>query len=88
MTLTLELTPEEEASLHARAARAGLDEAAYLRSLIAGKRPARKGQNTPAEMVAFWLANGLLTGYGDPDKDSTEVARELREKFSQREYTS
>jgi hypothetical protein len=88
MTLTLELTPEEEAKLHAKAARAGMEETAYLRSLIAGRRQPQKGSNTPAEMVAYWQANGLLTGYGDPDKDSIEVARELRDKFSQRENAS
>lgn len=34
MTLTLELTAEEEAQLRAKAASAGLDEASYVRRLI------------------------------------------------------
>lgn len=36
MTLMLELSPEEEAILRTEAAKAGMDEAAYLRSLIHG----------------------------------------------------
>lgn len=42
MTLMLELTPEEEARLREKAARAGVDEAAYLRALIAEEPPATK----------------------------------------------
>jgi len=34
MTLTLELTPEEEAQLRSQAAKLGLDEATYVRRLI------------------------------------------------------
>ena len=36
MTLTLELSPEEEALLRAEAAKAGMDETAFLRSLLHG----------------------------------------------------
>ena len=39
MTLMLELSPEEEAILRAEAAKAGMGEAAYLRSLIHGWAP-------------------------------------------------
>lgn len=41
-TLILELTPEEEARLRAKAARAGVDAAEYLRALIADEPPAPK----------------------------------------------
>ena len=61
-----------------------MDEASYLRSLITGKRPAHKKQETPADLVARWQAAGLLTGFGDPEKDSQEVARELRDGVSQK----
>jgi hypothetical protein len=62
-----------------------LDEASYLRSVINGKRKSKSIEMTPAEIVAYWQANNLLTGYGDPEKDSADVARELRERFSRRD---
>jgi hypothetical protein len=85
MTLTLELTPEEATQLKEDAARAGLDEATYARRRILGRRDVTPPQITPAELLAGWQAQGLLAGFGDPTKDSPNVARELREELSRRD---
>jgi len=39
---------------------------------------------TGAEAIAYWKANGLLGSYGDPEIDSIELARQLRQEAERR----
>ena len=83
MTLTLELTPEQETLLSRQAQAAGIDEAEYIRTLIitAGK-PGASRPKTGAEVLAELDALDMPKGYGDPAIDSPELARQLSARFS------
>ena len=65
MTITIELSPEEEARLQARARRQGQDAAAAVREIVrAGLPPAPEVDDTAeayAELIQRLLATGLLT---------------------------
>ena len=80
MTLTIELTEEEEARLHSAAAVAGLNPEGYLRSLIG--QPAAIEPRKPLtgrEIVDQLMQEGVIgSGFGDPNLDSPEAARKLR----------
>ena len=75
-----------------RASRAKLTPEQYLLKLAVGvktKRPGRKKQPVQqltwgARVLAELEAEGVLVGYGDPNVDSPELARQLSERFSQR----
>ncbi len=94
MTITLHLTPDEETSLARKAARAGLTPEQYLRRATLPTRQrnrtntaatdVRTHENAGARLVAELQAEGLLTGYGDPNIDSPELARQLTARFSKR----
>ena len=88
MTHTITLDPETEAALEKRAARQGVSVAEYMTQVAARiVRPRSRGKaKTGAEVLAELQAEGLLTGYGDPSKSSSELAGELRTQFSQREH--
>jgi hypothetical protein len=83
MTITLDLTAEEEARLRADAAVAGIsDPAQYVRRLI-NTAPRRTGRpQTGAELADALEALNLPAGYGDPDIDAPELARQLAARFS------
>jgi len=87
MTITIDLTPDEEARLSKRAAAAGLAPERYLRSLIAdvAPEPASKLRNG-AELIAFLEANKLFGPYGDPTLDSSELAVKLRKDAETRNW--
>ncbi len=57
MTVTVELSPEEEASLRPRAESAGVSESEFVRSLINGGVGRRKG-------TGVRKASGSSRGYG------------------------
>jgi len=80
MTLTIELTEEEESRLQSAAAVVGLDPAMYLRSLIG--QPAAiepRKPKTGREIVDQLMQEGVIgAGFGDPNLDSPEAARKLR----------
>jgi hypothetical protein len=55
MTITIELPPEIEASLAARAAEQGMGLRQYLRHLLEEQVPARKAASlSPAERARLW----------------------------------
>ena len=92
MTLTIDLTPEQEARLAARAQAAGVaDPADYLRTLIdespTGTSDVGSTQSgTGADLLAELDAAGLLNGYGDPTVDAPELARRLRKEAETRSW--
>lgn len=93
MTLVVELSPEEEASLRERADAAGLDEAAYVRRLIQSDTPKRpepaNGEalpKTPAETLAYWEREGLFGLFAE-GPDSPELARQIRKQAEKRAWT-
>jgi hypothetical protein len=80
MTLTIELTPEEESRLAAAAAVAGLDPIGYVRSIIR-QAPAsvERNQLTGHALVDHLISDGVIgAGFGDPKVDSPEAAQMLR----------
>jgi predicted alpha/beta-hydrolase family hydrolase len=95
MNYSVTLDAETESILARRAARLGITVAEYVARVAtqsARPRPhsrssSPEGRKTGAEVIAELRADGILTGYGDPGKSSSELARELREQFSSREQT-
>lgn len=87
MTLTIELTPEQQAEMEAEANARGLDlpEFARLRLLQRAGKPKRG--KTPAEIAAGWQASGLPSVYGRDPRDATVIARELRAKAERRDWS-
>ena len=97
MTLTLELTPEQEQRIEAEARRLNLDTASYAKALLfedetaegdeehalppAGPLPPANG--TGADLVAYWEREGLI-GTRPDIKDSLEHARAIRRKAERR----
>ncbi len=77
MTLTIELTPEEEARLQEEAQRAGVDTAAFAHWLIASGLVELPLPKTPSEAIAYWREAGV-TGLFADRPDSPEFARQLR----------
>jgi len=87
MTLTIELTPEQEAALEAEATAHGLDLPEFVRlRLLQGKPKAGRGK-TPAEIAAGWKASGLPSVYARDPRDATVIARELRAKAERRNWS-
>ena len=76
MTISLELTPEQEARLEDEAARSGLDVAEYALSRLFGG-PVSPGP-AGAEIVAALRASGVIGTFADRP-DSPEWARRLRQ---------
>ncbi len=87
MKLVLELTAEEQSRLRSKAARRGLDDAAFLR-MLSNEREAEPPlpPGSPAEAVATWEREGLLGVFADRP-DSPRFARQLRERASTRDWT-
>ena len=84
MTHTVALDPETEAVLTRRASRLGITISEYMARMAARsavKRPSHRAsaQQTGAQLIADLQAEGILVGYGDPEKNSGELARELRD---------
>ena len=84
MTLTLELTPEQEAALQAQATAAGIDATEYAQRLLASDLVTERRPMTGAEALAFWEREGLRGVFADRP-DSQTFARQLREAEEARE---
>ena len=86
MTLTINLTEEEETRVRCMAERAGVAPEALVRLLI-GEGPSEIANRpkTPAEAIAYWRKMDVLGSYGDPSMTSQEVAREIRRQAETRE---
>ena len=83
MTVTLDLTAEEEARLRSDAAAAGINDPAQYVQRLTDTAPHRTGRaKTGAEVWAELEAMNLPAGYGDPAIDSPELARQLAARFS------
>lgn len=79
MTLTIELTPDQQAALEAEAASQGttLPEFARLRLLDTLPQQKTWGQNA----IERWRQARVLGEYGDMTKDCLEYAGELRARI-------
>lgn len=83
MTVTLDLTPEEEAVLAAKARAKGLSLREYLQSQVrelATVPPVTIG----AQIIAEWEREGII-GYRKDITDSRAYARRLRERAQTRD---
>lgn len=94
MTLTIELTPEQEARLRAEAEAQGIDTVAYaLRRLGLDTREgeqqsSEKKETTWGERVlAAMEADDAFGAFDDRPEDSPELARILRAEAEQRSGT-
>ena len=83
MTLTIDLTPEQENILSRQAQAAGIDQAEFIRSLIISVgKPGSSRPKTGAELADALEALNLSGSYGDPNIDAPELARQLAARFS------
>jgi hypothetical protein len=78
MTLTIELTPDEEAQLLVAARLEGLEAAEYARRRLLEELAGPSLPMTGAEAVGYWERQGLTGSYGDPELDAPTLARKLR----------
>jgi hypothetical protein len=81
MTLTIELTPDQEARLQAETIARGSDPESVLQDFVEAL-PAADAEKpkTGAEVIARMEAEGLFNpDYGDPALDGPEMARAIRE---------
>jgi hypothetical protein len=84
MTLTLELPRTLEKALADRAAHLGLSLPDYaLNLLISGSQPAEELPRTGAELVEYWMREGVVGSRPDIT-DSLEHARSLRQQAERR----
>ena len=96
MTLTLELTSEQEKQLRSEAQRQGIDTRTYALALLTQRGAATEhadseetselplpGSLTPSEIVAYWEKKGVLKPRPDLP-DSPVYARQLREEAQNR----
>ena len=79
MSITIELTAEEEARLKAEATRRNLEPAELLHSFISTLKKPMSG----ADAIAYWEANNLESVFASRSEDSPELARKLREETEQ-----
>jgi hypothetical protein len=82
MTLTIELTPEQEAALQAQAQAAGIDATEYAQRLLASDLAEEHRPMTGAEMIAYWDKEGITGTFADRP-DSQEYARQLRDQVQE-----
>ncbi len=97
MTLILELTPEQEQQLEAKARQRNLDTTSYavavlfekgvaeedLDKLLPPVGPLPPADGTGADLVAYWEREGLI-GTRPEIKDSLEQARAIRRTAERR----
>ena len=81
MTISLELSPEQEARLSVEAASSGLNLTDYALSRLLGGP--EMPEPTGAELVAALRASGVIGTFADRP-DSPEWARQLRETAERR----
>ena len=78
MTLTIELTPEQETRLREKARVIGVEPAEYLIRTI--EEPLQRFPRSGAEIAAAIMADPEIVDIGDPALDAPEAARTLRKK--------
>jgi len=93
MTLTLELTPEQEQHLEAEAHRRNMDAASYAKTLLFEEEfdkrmeqiaaQAKEEKWSGADLVAYWEREGVIGSRPDIT-DSLEHARAIRRKAERR----
>ena len=83
MSLVLDLPPELETELAAAAADLGLPLAEYALRLLSGGRSTHPAPRTGAELLAYWLGEGLV-GTRPEIADAPAHARTLREQAQRR----
>lgn len=97
MTLTLELTPEQEQRIAAEALHRNMDAASYAKALFFEKETAEESEEetlppvgplppangTGADLVAYWEREGLI-GTRSDITDRLEHARAIRRKAERR----
>jgi hypothetical protein len=83
MTLVLELSPELERELAARAAALHLPLEEYAVRVLAGADVPRPKLNTGAELVAYWKSEGLV-GTRTDIADPADHARAVRQEAERR----
>ena len=87
MTLTIDLTPEQQAALEAEAAVRGLYLPELIRLRLLPSKPKASRGKTPAEIAAGWKASGLPSVYARDPRDATVIAHELRAKAERRDWS-
>ena len=93
MTLTLELTPEQEQRIEAEAGRRNMDAASYAKALLFEEEDSKhrsqvaaqaaEEQWSGADLVAYWEREGVIGSRPDIT-DSLEHARAIRRKAERR----
>ena len=89
MTLTLEITPEQERQLEAEAHRRNMDAADYAKAMLFDKEPQNSETQTEeeswsgADLVAYWKREGVIGSRPDIT-DSLKHAQALRRQAEQR----
>lgn len=90
MTLTLELTPEQERHIEAEARRRNLDAASCAKALLFDEQEAIQREEaveeqwSGADLVAYWEREGVIGSRPDIT-DSLEHARAIRRKAERRD---
>ncbi len=84
VSLVLDLPPELETELAAKAARAGLPLPEYAVRLLASGVGPSPAPHTTAEVLAYWQAEGLI-GMRADITDGPAHARDLRERAQRRD---
>ena len=82
MTLTIELSKEQEIVLEKVANSSGVDLQEYARLRLLEAIPIKK---TPAEVLAGWHALESPSVYGRNPEDALKISRQLRESAESRE---
>jgi len=83
LTITIELTREQETILSKEAQAAGVDQTEFIRLLIVSLgKPCSSRPRTGAELADALEALNLSGEYGDPNVDAPELARQLAARFS------
>ena len=91
LTITLDISTDEEEKLRNKARREGLDISGYIKLLAdRSTRPRRPRTTKPRNGVE--LANAIMddpriTGYGDPAINAPDLARDLRRRASSRDWS-
>ena len=93
MTLTLELTPEQETKLQQEAAARGMNTTAYALALLTGEAATSRTLSpapaawSGADLVARWRREGVIGSRPDI-VDSLDEARRIRRQAEQRKTQS
>lgn len=82
MTLTIDLTPDQQAALEAEATARGIDLPELVRRRLTGDTP--KSGMTPREILAYWAEDQSPSVFGRTNEDAVTIARRLRQQAERR----